>query len=144
MMSERYEYAGFWLRFAAMIVDTIILMLIFIPIGIILGLMMPEMFIDYGTTRYIWLDWSIQVIGIVFVIFCWMKFAGTPGKRLLKLKVLDAETGSHLTLGQAIIRYIGYIPSTLILCLGFFWVIWDKKKQGWHDKLAKTVVVREL
>ncbi len=45
---------------------------------------------------------------------------------------------------QSIIRYIGYIPSILVFCIGLFWVAFDPKKQGWHDKMAKTVVVREL
>ncbi|MFW2124742.1 RDD family protein, partial [Acinetobacter ursingii] len=46
--------------------------------------------------------------------------------------------------GQGIIRYIGYIPATLVLFIGLIWVAFDSKKQGWHDKMAKTVVVREL
>lgn len=62
---------------------------------------------------------------------------------LLGLKVLDAKTGNLLTLGQALLRYVGYILSSLIFCLGYIWVGFDKKKQGWHDKMAKTVVVRE-
>lgn len=67
----------------------------------------------------------------------------TPGKMLLGLKVLDAKTGNLLTIGQALLRYAGYILSSLIFCLGYIWVGFDKKKQGWHDKMAKTVVVRE-
>jgi uncharacterized RDD family membrane protein YckC len=39
-------------------------------------------------------------------------------------------------------RYVGYIISTIPLCLGFLWVGFDSKKQGWHDKIAGTVVVR--
>ena len=77
-------------------------------------------------------------------IVCWVKFAGTPGKRLLRLKVLDEKSGENLTVGQAILRYIGYFPSTLVFFLGFIWIAFDSKKQGWHDKIAKSVVVREL
>jgi uncharacterized RDD family membrane protein YckC len=71
-------------------------------------------------------------------------FAGTPGKRLMRLKVLDGKTGNKLTVMQSIIRYIGYIPSILVFGIGLFWVAFDAKKQGWHDKMAKSVVVREL
>jgi uncharacterized RDD family membrane protein YckC len=77
-------------------------------------------------------------------VFCWVKFAGTPGKRLLRLKVLDERTGENITVGQGIIRYIGYFPAILVLFIGLIWVAFDSKKQGWHDKMAKTVVVREL
>ncbi len=39
-------------------------------------------------------------------------------------------------------RYLGYFASTIPLCLGFLWIAFDKRKQGWHDKLAGTVVIR--
>jgi len=54
------------------------------------------------------------------------------------------KTGNKLTVMQSIIRYIGYIPSILVFGIGLFWVAFDAKKQGWHDKMAKSVVVREL
>lgn len=139
-MSGQYQYAGFWIRLAALIIDGIILAIIFTPITFLFSsdadLQNPMAF----TT----VDFIAQIIGIIFVIFCWVKFAGTPGKRLLKLKVLDEATGNKLTIGQAILRYIGYIPSAFVFGLGYLWVIWDGKKQGWHDKIAKTVVVKEI
>ena len=90
------------------------------------------------------IDWLWQILFAVFFVFCWVKFAGTPGKRLLRLKVLDERTGENITVGQGIIRYIGYFPAILVLFIGLIWVAFDSKKQGWHDKMAKTVVVREL
>jgi uncharacterized RDD family membrane protein YckC len=89
-------------------------------------------------------EWFMQIITAVFYIFCWVKFAGTPGKRLLRLKILDEITGENITAGQGIIRYIGSIISALVLLIGIIWVAFDAKKQGWHDKMARTVVVREL
>lgn len=139
-MSQKYEYAGFWIRLAASILDSILLMLILLPIGLLVA---PDTY-DWTNTSYSWFDVFYQIFWAVFVIMCWIKFAGTPAKRLLKLKVLDAQTGQHLGLGQSVIRYIGYIPSTLVLFLGFFWIGWDAKKQGWHDKMAKSVVVKEI
>ncbi|KAA8735504.1 RDD family protein [Acinetobacter qingfengensis] len=137
-MSQQYQYAGFWIRMGASIIDAIIIMLVTIPIGLLLNE-------DYFTsTEFNWVDAFFQLLSAAFIVYCWVKFAGTPGKRLLKLKVLDAQTGHHLTLGQSILRYLGYIPATLIFCLGLLWVIWDPKKQGWHDKIANTVVVKEI
>lgn len=135
-MSSRYEYAGFWIRTGATILDVLIISL---PLSIILGLI-------FGISE----DFSIStadiisnVLGLIIWVVCWVQFAGTPGKRLLKLKVLDAKTGGNLTVGQAIIRYIAYIPAILCLLLGIIWVAFDSKKQGWHDKLAGTVVVKD-
>ncbi|MDA8443622.1 RDD family protein [Paracidovorax valerianellae] len=57
-------------------------------------------------------------------------------------RVVDAATGNSLTLGQSIGRYLACIVSMVPLCLGLFSVGFDGRKQGWHDKLAGTVVVR--
>jgi uncharacterized RDD family membrane protein YckC len=61
---------------------------------------------------------------------------------LLSLRVVDAKTGGSLSVGQSIARYLGYFVSVIPFCLGLIWVAFDSKKQGWHDKIAGTVVVR--
>jgi uncharacterized RDD family membrane protein YckC len=55
---------------------------------------------------------------------------------------VDAKTGSSLSVGQSLVRYVGYFVSAIPFCLGLIWVGFDSKKQGWHDKIAGTVVVR--
>ncbi|MFW0776517.1 MAG: RDD family protein [Rickettsiales bacterium] len=72
---------------------------------------------------------------------CWHFWAATPGKMLLRLKVVDAKTETHPTDTQIIMRLMGYVVSAIPLGLGFFWMGLDKRKQGWHDKLANTVVI---
>jgi uncharacterized RDD family membrane protein YckC len=67
----------------------------------------------------------------------------TPGKLLMSCHVVDAKTGNRISVLQAILRYFGYIISLLSLCLGFLWIIWDKRKQGFHDKIAGTVVIQD-
>lgn len=140
-MSDKYEYAGFWIRLGAAILDTIIILAVLFPLMLLLS---PSVTDNLTSTSWSWTDWIGQILSAVFYIFCWVKFAGTPGKRLLRLKVLDEQTGNHVSVGQGIIRYIGYIPATLVLFIGLIWIAFDRKKQGWHDKMAKTVVVREL
>ena len=138
-MSHKYEYAGFWVRLGASIIDNIIIMVALVPIGMLMG--WNSMYSSEMTSTA---DWLWQILMAAFCVFCWVKFAGTPGKRLLRLKVLDERTGENVTVGQGIIRYIGYFPAILVLFIGLIWVAFDPKKQGWHDKMAKTVVVREL
>ncbi|MEG0744836.1 MAG: RDD family protein [Acinetobacter sp.] len=138
-MSHKYEYAGFWIRLGASIIDNIIIMVALVPIGMLMG--WNSMYSSEVTSTA---DWLWQILMAAFCVFCWVKFAGTPGKRLLRLKVLDERTGENVTVGQGIIRYIGYFPAILVLFIGLIWVAFDPKKQGWHDKMAKTVVVREL
>ncbi|CAM4243145.1 hypothetical protein F901_02461 [Acinetobacter dispersus] len=145
-MSEKYEYAGFWIRVGATIIDYIIVIVAMIPLTMIFGGGETTVSSNgFPSFQFISTsDWIWQIIVAAYYIFCWVKFAGTPGKRLLRLKVLDEKTGEHVTVGQSIIRYIGYIPATLVFFIGLIWVAFDSKKQGWHDKMAKTVVVREL
>ena len=60
----------------------------------------------------------------------------------LSARVVDATTGNTLTVGQSIVRYLAYFIASLPLFIGYIWVAFDPRKQGWHDKLAGTVVVR--
>lgn len=140
-----YAYAGFWVRFFAQIIDGILFLLITLPV---LYLIYGEAYFTtepaMGLLFYRTADVLISLVfPLVACLWFWMQKGATPGKMLLGLKVLDAKTGNLLTLGQALLRYVGYILSSLIFCLGYIWVGFDKKKQGWHDKMAKTVVVRE-
>ena len=147
-MSYKYEYAGFWIRCGASIIDTLIMMLAIIPSAWIFYQGNYDLVFSTGLADQkasLWFDILVNYIfPFLYTILFWLYLGGTPGKRLMRLKVLDEKKGNKLTLGQSIIRYIGYIPSTLVFMLGFICIAFDSKKQGWHDKMAKTVVVKEL
>ena len=73
-------------------------------------------------------------------------FEGSPagqtiGKRALGIRVIDYRTGGPLGFGRGILRYLGRILSSIPCLLGYFWMLWDREKQTWHDKLCSTVVV---
>ncbi|MGY0556644.1 MULTISPECIES: RDD family protein [unclassified Lysobacter] len=142
MTDNSLEYVGFWPRVGASLLDTIILLL----------LTWPALFAIYGA-GYITdpdapfiagpADFLISwVLPAVAVILFWLYKQATPGKMAVSARVVDAKTGATLTTGQAVIRYLGYFVSSIPLGLGLFWVAFDPRKQGWHDKLAGTVVVR--
>ena len=65
----------------------------------------------------------------------------TFGKVLFGLKVVQA-TGEKMTLGIGFLRWVGYLISAVVVYLGFIWIAFDGRKQGWHDKIAGTVVIR--
>lgn len=135
------EYAGFWIRVGATAIDTILILMITLPFLIwIYGIeyLHSDKLVE-GTADLI-LSWIFPIVGTV--IF-WVYKAGTPGKLVLGLRVADAISGGHLTAPQAVGRYFAYIPALLPLLMGVFWIGWDSKKQGWHDKLAGTVVIRK-
>ena len=139
---EHKEYAGFWIRFGAMIIDTLVLIIITVlPLSFIYG----EGYLLED--KYIHGFWDLllgYVLPVVGTIWFWLTYRATPGKIATKLEIVDALTGNNMSKGQAIGRYFAYILSALPLGLGFIWIGIDKRKQGWHDKLAGTVVVRNL
>ncbi len=81
------------------------------------------------------------VLPFVLVFWFWKRWLATPGKMLLASKIVDAESGSDPSSRQLIVRYLGYFASLMPLGLGFLWIAADPRKQGWHDKMAGTVVV---
>ena len=80
-------------------------------------------------------------IGVTY--FVWMNgmYGATIGKMIMKIKIVKIN-GKKLSYSDAMVREISSYLSVLVLFLGYFNVLWDRKKQAWHDKIAKTVVVR--
>lgn len=138
--ADNLEYAGFWVRVGAMLIDTLLLVVITTPL---LGWIYGWGYFGDGLWLHGPADLVINWIApAVATIVFWLTLQATPGKMMLSLRVVDAESGETLSVGQAVARYVCYILSALPLCLGFIWVGYDRRKQGWHDKLARTVVVR--
>ena len=138
-MGDIYEYTGFWNRVGASIIDSLIIIVITFPILILFYgwqyLDSDEFFQGFVDVIMSW------VFPLIATIAFWIYYQATPGKMAISAKIVDAKTGNKPTLQQFIVRYIGYIVSTIPLGLGFFWVAWEKKIQGWHDMLAGTVVI---
>jgi uncharacterized RDD family membrane protein YckC len=89
--------------------------------------------------------WDIffnYVFPAMAVIVFWIYKSATPGKMMLHLHIVDAKSGCKPSTMQFVGRYLGYYVAAIPLFLGFVWVAFDKRKQGWHDKLAGTVVIR--
>jgi uncharacterized RDD family membrane protein YckC len=141
MNEPQPEYVGFWARVGAAIIDTILMMIICAPLvtwiygkdywlgvgGFIAG---PADFV---------VNWLLPAIA---VILFWVYRQATPGKMAIGAKIVDAKTLGKPSTGQLIGRYLAYYVSIIPFFLGLIWVGIDAKKQGFHDKLAGTVVIR--
>jgi uncharacterized RDD family membrane protein YckC len=66
----------------------------------------------------------------------------TLGKMALGIKVVDADNGGFIGIPRGIGRYFARILSAIVLGLGYLWMLWDPRKQCWHDKLVRSVVIR--
>lgn len=160
------EYAGFTMRSLTFLIDSLALLIPFVLLALVVNLFLgPPPTPDLATIQSIedpalqsqemlrflltpeflgrfLLDNTLALIltAVLFIGF-WHYRSATPGKLVLGMKIVDADTGQPPTRRQGVIRFIGYLVSTAALLLGFFNIIWDGRKQGWHDKMAKTVVV---
>lgn len=154
------RYAGFGMRMFAAFIDSTLSIIILLPFFTMFykvygtsnvpellatGALKPEdiskeQMIDLITTQIV--SFSVQNTIFAIAVLCfWFCCSATPGKMLFKMQIVDAKTGKKPSRTQFFIRYIGYFLAFLPLGLGFIWIHYDKKKQGWHDKLAGTVVV---
>ncbi len=134
------KYAGFWIRTGAAIIDTLLIVALIAPM--LTAIYGSDYWAGDFSTQGIWDILLNYVLPVIVVIVFWIYRSATPGKIVLKLSIVDANTGGKPSIGQFIGRYLAYYISMIPLFLGFFWVGIDKRKQGWHDKLAGTVVVR--
>ena len=134
-------YVGFWKRVGASLIDTLAVFAVILPVLVAV----------YGTNYFSMaqgglagpVDFLVQVVFPAVAVILFWKFRGaTPGKMLVSARVVDAKTLGPLSNGQAIGRYFAYFVSMLPLMLGFIWVAIDKRKQGFHDKLAGTLVIQ--
>ncbi len=135
-------YAGFWARVGAALLDTLLIVLVTGPLLVAIygwAYFDGSKMTMFAGPADILISW---VAPFVAVVLFWLYKQATPGKMLVSLKVVDARTGGKLSVGQTIGRYLGYFVATIPLGLGLLWVAFDAKKQGWHDKLAGTVVIR--
>jgi uncharacterized RDD family membrane protein YckC len=134
------EYAGFWVRTGAAIIDTLLICVIVFPIITAVygaAYWSGERLIQ-GPVDFL-VSWVAPAVGVV--VF-WIARQATPGKMAIGARIVDAKTGERPTNGQLVIRYLGYYVAMLPLFIGILWVAFDPRKQGWHDKMAGTVVVR--
>lgn len=138
---REFVYVGFWMRVLASLIDTVLTMVCTAPL--LVAIYGWAYFDSEASTIQGLADVLISwVAPAVAVIAFWVLKQATPGKMAIAAKVVDAKTGGKLSVGQSIGRYAGYFVSTIPLGLGLLWVAFDPKKQGWHDKLAGTVVVK--
>ena len=121
------EYIGFWIRLAAELIDQAIIVLAILFLVLIIRL-----------TEFALV---LAVPVILYLVYKHLK-CQTPGRKLLKIKVVNAK-GEDVGFWRGAFREtIAKLISGLFFYIGFFWIAWDRRKRGWHDHIAGTFVVR--
>jgi uncharacterized RDD family membrane protein YckC len=140
---ETVTVIGFGRRLVATLIDGILLA--FFTFVVIFAIGFVGIFVQmYNPNEPLALSGLIVVCGailsVIYYVGFWSQSGQTLGKTLLGIKVIGKD-GSPLSVGKALLRYIGYIVSAVLWSLGFLWVAFDRMRQGWHDKIAGTYVV---
>ncbi len=137
-----FQYGGFGRRMMAFLIDNILLQTA-ATFVFMLGLSLVGSDIDFATLSS--LPFLYYLIAVTMNLFYFTYFHSvtgqTVGKRILGLRVIT-NAGEPLKARQAFLRWVGYLVSAAFFYLGFIWIAFDSRKQGWHDKIAGTLVVR--
>jgi uncharacterized RDD family membrane protein YckC len=155
-LTGNVEPAGFVSRFVAFVID-----LVLVGLGAVLFSSMINLILRFfglatqvlnhitaGQVSGLINQDTVVLDGIVTILFipayfvvCWALVGATPGKQVLGLKVIDNDLLPNVAWRRAILRFIGYFISAIPFFMGFWWVIFDRRRECWHDKLAKTHVI---
>lgn len=137
------NYGGAGARFVAYIIDWFIMGLVYLAFFIVGGVLAAA---AGSSNNGAGAGLALVVILIAAIIliawkpYFWTHGGQTPGYKILRLRVVRAVDGGPISTGQAVGRLLGYIISGFFY-LGFIWILFDSRRQGWHDKLANTVVI---
>ena len=140
------RYAGFWIRAFANVLDLLIL-------GAVNSALVAAGFgVWIGETRYspgaVSGGYNATAAALTLVlpplaiIGFWVLKGATPGKMICGLRIIDAENGAGPSLWQCIGRYVMALVALFCIGIGYLWIAIDPRKQGWHDKVVSTLVVR--
>lgn len=137
-----FEYAGFWRRLGAVLIDVFLVAMV-LAAGVLGWIALTEQTPEWGSRFLnVWITGTV-IIALLLKVVLDAKLQGTPGLHLVDCRIVDARSGHGIGIGKSIKRNLGIIVSILPALLGLVWIVWDKRKQGFHDKLAGTVVIRD-
>jgi uncharacterized RDD family membrane protein YckC len=131
-----WHYAGFWVRFVAILIDGILL-------GVVTAPFAPQ-FTATGT--YFQVNAGANaigtIVGLIYFVGLWAWRGQTVGMMPFNMKVVSVADGKNIDVMRGLLRYVGFIIAAIPLLIGLIWAAFDSRKQGWHDKIAGTVVIR--
>lgn len=141
--ARKIQVIGFGRRLAATLIDGLILFTATFLLVLVVGIVGVYLNI-YSNNEPIPIDTLYLICGLIlsilYYVVAWSKSGQTIAKSVLGIKVVGSD-GKPLSVGKALLRYLGYIISALLFSLGFLWIAFDKKRQGLHDKLASSYAI---
>jgi uncharacterized RDD family membrane protein YckC len=137
--------AGFWIRVLASLVDSLILgallAVVLVPLSIVA---VKKASTDAGAAAgLLTIGYLVSTaVSLGYTLFFWSRSGATPGKKILRLKIVREDGVEPMGLGKALLRLLGYLLSSIVLGVGYLMVGFTQGKRGLHDMVAGTRVVR--
>ena len=143
-MDDDLDLAGIGQRLSSWLVDVVVLSIIYIALILLFGVDIEEATIAGGnlSTTISAAHVLMAAIGIGYYTYFFGK-GQTPGMKLVEIKLIRADGVEPVGCGKGFLRWFGMEISGMVLLLGYVWILVDKKRQGWHDKIVGTYVVKE-
>jgi uncharacterized RDD family membrane protein YckC len=123
------QYAGFWMRFVAWVIDSVILGTLLFAMAILVNDPVPMLGVE-------------MIFTFVYIVGFWLAEGATPGKLAMGIRIEMAD-GRPLTVTAAIFRFFGYIVAAIPFLLGFLMIGVTREKRGLHDYIANTTVISD-
>jgi uncharacterized RDD family membrane protein YckC len=136
------EYAGPLRRLGALLIDSILVAAI-IACGLLVWMTIGGEAPDSGSRAFHIATASVALLTLTLKVMLDACLQGTPGLRLMDCRLVDTHSGHGIGLVRSVKRTLGLIAAVLPGLLGLLWILWNKRRQGWHDLLAGSVVIRE-
>ncbi len=135
-------YADAGMRVLAAAFDMVVMLLLVMLAMVLADVQVWQVAVN--SSAGIWADVMtiVAVVPFMYCVGCWAVFGASPGKMLLSLQIVDAATHGELSVWQCLLRYIGCVLNVLSFGFGILGIFSATRPQGWHDRLAGTLVVR--
>ena len=141
MTSEPFKYAGLVKRFFAFFLDSLCILFVYLILGLILGMQqLFERLISLPLLGLWWFAGMMLVSWLYYALFESSPLQATIGKRIFNFRVVN-QIGEKIGFTRATIRYFGKYLSRFTFCIGFLLILFTKKKQALHDKIAATLII---
>jgi uncharacterized RDD family membrane protein YckC len=140
------RFAGFWIRVFANVLDGLVLSAVNVAVLLAVETWETHNFPSGvasvsgrhpGAALFALLSPPIVIIG------SWIAFGASPGKMMCRIRIVDEPSGGRLTAWQCIGRYFMALVAIGCAGIGYLWIVIDRRRQGWHDKVVRTLVVRD-
>lgn len=141
-MTSSVEYVGFLPRILATLIDSIVMAATTVPAMVaIYGFR----YVEEGAHGFYGVaDFAFSLIfPVAFSVFFWRYKKATPGKMFVSAEVVDEKTGGAISVRQSLVRYVATLLAIGAFGMGVLWICFDARRQGWHDKIAGTLVVKK-